>query len=100
MTTTNATIESTIYSKGVATRARRHRMMKMWNSTYVTDFTAAILAIFLLPFLYMIFTSLKTKTQISQLGSPIWPALAPTYKYTANSTGKFEFSVIKNGVPA
>ncbi len=100
MTTTNATLEGTVYTKGVATRARRHRMMKIWNSTYITVFTTAILAIFLLPFLYMIFTSLKTKTQIFQLGSPIWPALAPTYKYTANSTEKFEFTVTKNNAPA
>jgi multiple sugar transport system permease protein len=72
-------------------------MLKAWNSTYITAFTAAILAIFLLPFLFMIFTSLKTKTQINQIGSPIWPALAPTYKYTVNSTEKFEFQVEKQG---
>ncbi len=95
MTTTDVTLDNTAYAKGVATRARRHKMLKVWNSTYITALTAAILALFLLPFLYMILTSLKTKTQFTLVNSPIWPAESPTYKYTANSTEKFDLMVIK-----
>jgi multiple sugar transport system permease protein len=51
------------------------------NVTFVTALTVAILVIFLAPFLFMIFTSLKTQGQISQLGAPIWPAKPPTYEY-------------------
>ena len=36
--------------------------------------TIAILVIFLAPFAFMIFTSLKTQEQISIVGAPIWPA--------------------------
>src|SRR5687768_14529134 len=44
------------------------------NSTFVTVFTLAILVIFLAPFAFMVFTSLKTQDQISIVGAPIWPA--------------------------
>jgi ABC-type glycerol-3-phosphate transport system permease component len=47
----------------------------------VTFTTAVLLALFLSPFFYMIFSSLKTKEQMSQLGSPVWPAGAPTFTY-------------------
>jgi multiple sugar transport system permease protein len=40
----------------------------------VTVFTLAILFLFLSPFAFMVFTSLKTQEQISTLGAPIWPA--------------------------
>jgi multiple sugar transport system permease protein len=43
--------------------------------------TTVVLAIFLSPFLFMVFTSLKTQEQISILGSPIWPAAVATYEY-------------------
>ena len=45
----------------------------------------------------MILTSLKTKQQLTVLGTPIWPAEIPTYTYTAGSTEKFEFQVHKGG---
>jgi multiple sugar transport system permease protein len=47
----------------------------------VTGFTAAMLFLFLSPFAYMVFTSLKTQGQISELGAPIWPAKAAVYEY-------------------
>jgi multiple sugar transport system permease protein len=47
----------------------------------VTGFAAAILFLFLSPFAYMVFTSLKTQGQISELGAPIWPAKAAVYEY-------------------
>lgn len=51
------------------------------KSTGVTFLAAVLLAAFLLPFLYMVFTSLKTKEQMSELGTPPWPADAPTFTY-------------------
>ncbi len=51
---------------------------KTVNVIVVTLVTLLLLALFLSPFLYMVFTSLKTGEQISIIGSPIWPA-APAY---------------------
>jgi multiple sugar transport system permease protein len=48
------------------------------NTVFITVFTVALLALFLSPFLFMVFTSLKTQDQISIVGAPIWPA-APAY---------------------
>jgi multiple sugar transport system permease protein len=97
MTTTDTTIQSSTMNAGIAARARRHKLNSIWNSTFTTAFTAAILALFLTPFLFMILTSLKTKQQLTVLGTPIWPAEIPTYTYTAGSTEKFEFQVHKGG---
>lgn len=47
----------------------------------VTSITMLLLAIFLSPFLFMVFTSLKTQEQISILGAPIWPAAPAFYEY-------------------
>jgi multiple sugar transport system permease protein len=60
-----------------------------FNTVSITVFTLAILAIFLSPFLYMIFTSLKTQEQISIIGAPIWPAAPAFYEYT-NADGEVE----------
>jgi multiple sugar transport system permease protein len=51
------------------------------SSVLVTGITLIMLAIFLAPFLFMVFTSLKTQGQISELGTPIWPAEAATFEY-------------------
>src|SRR5258706_8512472 len=59
----------------------RKNLFKGVNITFVTAVTTAVLAIYLAPFLFMIFTSLKTQVQISQLGSPLWPAKPETYTY-------------------
>src|ERR671922_518733 len=55
------------------------------NITFVTALTAALLAIFLAPFLFMVFTSLKTQGQISQLRAPIWPAKPTTFEYNGKA---------------
>ncbi len=70
------------------------------NSTFITAFTAALLALFLMPFLYMILTSLKTKAQISVLGSPIYPAAIPTFAFKGENTNSYTFKVHKGGVLA
>ncbi len=51
------------------------------NILGTTLLAAVLLALFLSPFLYMVFTSLKTQEQISIIGSPIWPAAVATYEY-------------------
>ncbi len=65
----------------VGSRRLVHRVTKGVNVTFITVLTAAVLAIYLAPFLFMVFTSLKTQVQISQLGSPIWPGKPATYDY-------------------
>jgi len=51
------------------------------NTTFVTVVVLGILLVFLSPFAFMIFTSLKTREQISVLGAPIWPASQPKFTY-------------------
>ena len=65
------------------------------NTTFVTALTVAILVIFLAPFLFMIFTSLKTQGQISQIGAPIWPAKPPTYEYNGKAVEIFKVPMSK-----
>ena len=61
------------------------QLRKGINIAFVTGLTLAILVIFLAPFLFMIFTSLKTQGQISQLGAPIWPAKPTTFDYNGKT---------------
>ena len=58
-----------------------HQLRTGLNVVFVTTLAIAILVIFLAPFLFMIFTSLKTQGQISQLGAPIWPAKPTSFEY-------------------
>ena len=51
------------------------------NSAFVTLLVLALLVVFLSPFAYMVFTSLKTREQISVVGAPVWPAAQPKYTY-------------------
>jgi multiple sugar transport system permease protein len=66
-------------------RSWSHQLRKGVNVAFVTGLTIAILVIFLAPFLFMIFTSLKTQGQISQLGAPIWPAKPTTFEYNGKT---------------
>jgi len=54
---------------------------KGFNTFVISTFTLAILVIFLSPFLFMVFTSLKTQEQISILGAPIYPAAPSFFEY-------------------
>jgi multiple sugar transport system permease protein len=85
------------------------------TSTFVTLLAIAILVIFLAPFAFMIFTSLKTQDQITIVGAPVWPARPPTYEYNGkqaevlmvplakcqgfdpNDTGTGDFALVKKG---
>jgi len=70
------------------------------NSTFVTVLAGALLALFLMPFFYMVPTSLKTEAQITVLGSPIYPAKIPTFIFNGENTGSYTFQVRKGGLPA
>lgn len=59
----------------------RLNFRKGMNSFFVTALVVAILALFLMPFLFMVLTSLKTTEQISIIGGPIWPAAPATMEY-------------------
>jgi multiple sugar transport system permease protein len=74
---------------------------KFINSFFVTAFTAAILALFLSPFLYMVFTSLKSSAQMAITNSPIWPARAPDpYVFKGENKGVYTLKVNKSGTLA
>jgi len=68
------------------------------TSTFVTAFAAAILVIYLIPFLYMILTSLKTKQQMTVMGTPIWPAQIPSFTFKGENKGTYTFKVHKGGM--
>jgi len=59
------------------------------NSTFVTLLSLALLVVFLSPFAFMVFTSLKTREQISVVGAPIWPAAQPKYTYEGKEVDVF-----------
>jgi multiple sugar transport system permease protein len=61
------------------------RLSKLWREriekALLTAFGLLVLAIFLMPLVYGIVTSLKTDSQITALGAPWWPASAATFEY-------------------
>ena len=57
-----------------------HKTRKITKAALVTGFTLVLLLLFLSPFAFMVFTSLKTPEQISVVGAPIWPAAVATYE--------------------
>lgn len=91
------------------------KILEGLNSTFVTLLALSLLVVFLSPFAFMIFTSLKTREQISVVGAPIWPAAQPKFTYDgkeqdvfkvpvaqcvgfdANSTAVENFALVKKG---
>ncbi|NWG33638.1 MAG: carbohydrate ABC transporter permease [Chloroflexi bacterium] len=63
------------------------------NTVFVTLLVLSILVVFLSPFAFMIFTSLKTREQISVVGAPIWPAAQPKFEYTGQQLDVFTVPV-------
>jgi multiple sugar transport system permease protein len=59
------------------------------SSTFITTLTLAILVLFLAPFAFMIFTSLKTQDQITIVGAPIWPARPSITEYNGATIETF-----------
>ena len=60
------------------------------NSTLVTVLALALVVVFLSPFAFMVFTSLKTREQISVVGAPIWPAAQPKFTYDGKPQDVFK----------
>ena len=90
---------------------------KITRPVIVTGFTLILLILFLSPFAFMLFTSLKTPEQISVIGAPIWPAAVATYEYNGkeldmytvpmgqcegseNDTGNNNLALVKKGTRA
>jgi multiple sugar transport system permease protein len=59
------------------------------SSVFITTLAIALLIIFLAPFAFMIFTSLKTQDQISIVGAPVWPAQPATFEYNGKKVETF-----------
>lgn len=57
------------------------KMREGVNTTLLTSLTLLVLAIFLMPLVYGIVTSLKTDNQITMLGAPWWPASPRTFTH-------------------
>jgi len=94
----NKTLTQTLSESSRVTirnRALTRQLRKGINVTFITALTIALLAIFLAPFLFMVFTSLKTQGQISQLGAPIWPAQPTTYEYNGKAIEMFRVPMSK-----
>jgi multiple sugar transport system permease protein len=77
---------------------RRPRMMKAVTPALVTGFTAILLFVFLIPFIYMVMTSLKTQAQFTLPNAPIWPAAAPMAHVPEALTGTYTVQVNKAGI--
>jgi multiple sugar transport system permease protein len=82
-------------------------IQKVLGSGGTTLLAAVLLILFLSPFLYMTFTALKTKEQMSRLGAPLWPADPPTFKYNGTEydiykvptdQGIRELALVKKGL--
>ncbi len=84
-------------SASLGARRSWAQIMRVANPTAVTAFATVILALFLMPFLYMVFTSLKTQTQVATTGAPIWPARYTTYVYTGENQNTYTLKVNKSG---
>lgn len=54
---------------------------KVFQAVGVTGLALFLLAMFLSPFLFMVFTAMKSPQQMSALDAPIWPAKQATYTY-------------------
>lgn len=65
------------------------------KSVTITVIVGAVLALFLMPFLYMILTSLKTPIQMQTFGAPIWPAENPTFNFEGQNTDDYTFKVLQ-----
>jgi multiple sugar transport system permease protein len=73
------------------------RVKKVLAPTLLTGFSTILIALFLMPFLFMIFTSLKTNAQMTELQAPIWPATSPKYTLDPDASGVYTVEVNKAG---
>jgi multiple sugar transport system permease protein len=76
---------------------RTSRLTKAMPSILVTAFTAFLLILFLIPFGYMVMTSLKTQAQFTLPNAPIWPVAPPTFVVPTELRGSHTVQVNKVG---
>lgn len=57
------------------------RTKNFFKALAVTGGSLILLALFMSPFLFMVFTAMKSPDQMSAIDSPIWPAKQATYSY-------------------
>jgi len=81
----------------VPPQRRTPHIVKAIPSILITSFTTVLLALFLIPFVYMVVTSLKTQYQFSLQNAPFWPVSPPKYTLPAGTTGTFTVEVNKVG---
>ncbi len=74
------TNKTSTYRKPIPTKYRN-----LITTILVTGLTAAILFIFLIPMAYGAMTALKTESQFSKIGAPLWPASEAQYEYEGES---------------
>lgn len=60
---------------------RSRKVSKIINTLLVTGGSMLLLALYLSPFLFMVFTSMKSPEQMSATNAPIWPAAPATFEY-------------------
>ncbi len=94
MSTTATTVQP---AKTITAVRSTRKARQSLSSIVVTAVAALLLAVFLMPFLYMIFTSLKTSGQMTAQGAPIWPAIQPSYLYQGENKGSYTVKVMKTG---
>jgi multiple sugar transport system permease protein len=77
--------------------ARRSRLSKGMPSILMTGVTTLLLILYLVPFLFMVFTSLKHQAQFTLPNAPIWPVAAPTFDVPKEIRGENTVQVNKVG---
>jgi multiple sugar transport system permease protein len=88
------------------TTRRSRALKKNLKRLGVTSFTIAILALFLSPFLQMVYTALSTTDKMTTLGAPSWPAEPASFTYQGQElevyrvpteTGTRDLAIVKKG---
>jgi len=70
-----------------------HQLRRILSIIFTTSFTIFLLTLFLSPFAFMVFTSLKTQAQRTILGGPIWPAVPVTIQYDGKPADMYKVPV-------
>lgn len=68
---------------------RKSNWKKVLRALMVTGISLILLALFLSPFLFMVFTSMKSPQQMSAVDAPIWPAKQETFSYQGKDLDVF-----------
>jgi len=72
---------------------KAYKFRRILSVILTTTFTIVLLALFLSPFAFMVFTSLKTQAQRTILGGPIWPAVPVSIQYNGKSADVYKVPV-------